>query len=154
MGDLFWKSQFNEMKRTFSCHFGLFKEKASRPLLLTYFESRNSMKWKGLSAVILACFQARASRPLLLMYFESRNSMKWNGLSNVSLALFSTRSFLMFPWQARDDYWIFWQFTFKVKCSHSLREVLHGVGLPLPTLLQSDLACATSLVLRNFGEQS
>ena len=82
--DLVWKSQFNEMKRTFSCHFGLFKEKASRPLLLTYFESRNSMKWKGLLTLIF---------PLLSHFFlKVAIQWKWKTLSTVILSCFHSPS--------------------------------------------------------------
>ena len=53
-------------------------------------QSRNSMKWKGLSAVILPCFQRKGQpAPVVMILFESRNSMKWNGLSTFIWALFS-----------------------------------------------------------------
>ena len=52
--DRFWKSQFNENEKDFQRHFGLFsKEKQAVPLWLIYFESRKSMKSKGLSPVSL-----------------------------------------------------------------------------------------------------
>ena len=71
-------------------------------------QSRNSMKWKGLSAVILPCFQRKGQpAPVVMILFESRNSMKWKGLSAVILVLLS---------KSRSDCrWfndLFWKFQF------------------------------------------
>ena len=51
----FWKSQFNENEKDFQLSFlnFVFTAQASRALLVIFFESRNSMKWKPLSTVIL-----------------------------------------------------------------------------------------------------
>ena len=67
-------------------------------------QSRNSMKWKGLSAVILPCFQRKGQpAPVVMILFESRNSMKWKGLSAVILVLFS-KSRSNCPW-FNDLFW-------------------------------------------------
>ena len=53
-------------------------------------QSRNPMKWEGLSTVILPCFQRKGQpAPVVIILFESRNSMKWKGLSAVILVLLS-----------------------------------------------------------------
>ena len=77
LNDIFWKLQFNEneknfqlsfwfcfhtfsesrnsmkMKKTFNCKFDfVFTAQPSLTLLVSFFESRNSIKWKGLLAVI------------------------------------------------------------------------------------------------------
>ena len=52
---LFRKSQFNQNEKHFQRHLGLFsKQKQSAPFLVIYFESRNSIKRKGLSTMISA----------------------------------------------------------------------------------------------------
>ena len=128
--DQFWKLQFNEMKRTFNCHFGFAFKICS--------ESRNSMKMKrtfkcyfdfiftaqgsfrqpGLFGDVFwksqfnenekdfqlsfwLVFKPKESQSLLLICFESYNSMKWKVLSTVILALFSQ------PHAAWSNWWSF-----------------------------------------------
>ena len=76
------KSQFNEVKRTFNCHFFTFKVKVRLSLFKwSFLKVAIQWKWKELSTVILA----------LLSHFFLKVAIqwKWKGLSTVILTLFS-----------------------------------------------------------------
>ena len=91
--DLFRNSQFNQHEKDFQRHLGLFsKQKQAAPLLVTYFESPNSMEWKGLSAVIFTLSSQQTPAQPFVIVLESRNSMKMKKTFNVILACFHSES--------------------------------------------------------------
>ena len=83
--DRFWKSQSNEMKRTFSCHFGFtFTVKETVSVCMIFFESCNSMKMK----TTFNCHFGFG----FTFFSESHNSIQMKRTFNVILACFQSKS--------------------------------------------------------------
>ena len=160
--DLFWKLQFNEneknfqlsfclcfhifsesrnstkMKRTFNCNFDfVFTAQARLALLSIFFESRNSMKMKR----TFSCdFGLISKQKQSIPFADPFWKLQFNEVQRTfhfHFYFISHKVLLNDSVTSKTCLLNFWLFTLKVKCSRSLREVLHGVGLPLPTLLQS-----------------
>ena len=97
------KSQSNEMEGTFNCHF-CFTFKFLKPWGPTYwffFDSHNSMKWKG--RCFGFAFNPKVELSALTTVFESRNSRKMKMTFNCHFGF-------TFKMQRCD---LFWQSQFK-----------------------------------------
>ena len=106
-------------------------------LLAIFFESRNSMKMKRtFSCHFDFAFAVKIRLSLLATFFESRNSMKMKSTFNCHFGFTFHKVFLNVSLTNNERSLHFGLLPFKGNCSCNFWEVLHGVGLPLPTLLQ------------------
>ena len=104
--------------------------------LVIFFESRNSMKMKRTFSCDFGLIsKQKQSIPFAVPFWKLQfNEVKRT--FHFHFGFISHKALLNNSMTSKRCLLNFWLFTLKVKCSRSLREVLHGVGLPLPTLLQ------------------
>ena len=126
-----------ELSTINSVHFCLLsKRKPDFPITTNLFESLNSMKMKGtFSCRFGFTFKVNVRLFRLVIYSVSGNSIKMKSTPTVIWTLLSQTFGSLCPThQGRLalSFRILWE-----NASAYSGEVLHGVGLPLPTLLQS-----------------